>query len=195
MSGNDLVARNVRRFRIERSLSLGELGRVSGLSKQTLSQLELGNGNPTVETLELVSRALGVSIRALLTELGSEVRTDRRFDASWTKVGEAEVRALDQIYGSGYVSTSILRLRHDSGAVVREPRGRGSLALVYVILGSVRLGPQNALVDVEEGDFARFPAELPYHFVCLSDAATLHVTTTALQLLRDDGAVGAPSAL
>ena len=37
----DLVARNVRRFRHERGYSLSELARRAGLSKQTLSSIEL----------------------------------------------------------------------------------------------------------------------------------------------------------
>ena len=42
---NMLVARNMRRFRLERAMSLGEVSRRSGLSKQTLSKIELGEGN------------------------------------------------------------------------------------------------------------------------------------------------------
>lgn len=55
---NQLVARNVRRFRRERAMSLGELARRSGLAKQTLSKIEQGTGNPTVETLALLGAAL-----------------------------------------------------------------------------------------------------------------------------------------
>ena len=44
-ASNQLVARNVRRFRLERSLSLGELARRSSLSKQTLSKIELAAGD------------------------------------------------------------------------------------------------------------------------------------------------------
>ena len=54
---NALVARNVRRYRQERAVSIGELARRSGLSKQTLSKIEQGVGNPTVETLALLGTA------------------------------------------------------------------------------------------------------------------------------------------
>lgn len=63
-----LVALNVRRYRQERALSLGELARRSGLSKQTLSKIEQGSGNPTVETLSLLGAAFNVPARCLLTE-------------------------------------------------------------------------------------------------------------------------------
>jgi transcriptional regulator with XRE-family HTH domain len=196
MSSNDLVATNVRRFRLERQLSLGELGRLSKLSKQTLSKLERGSGNPTVETLEQVATSLGVSLRALLSELGSEVRVSRSPDAVWNDLGVGRFRPLDQIYGSGYVSSSILRLIAVDQALERDARGRGSLALVYVIEGQVRMGPLQNLVDARAGDFVRFPAELPHRFEALAGPATLHVLTTSLQLTRsDDTGRGAPSVL
>src|SRR5258707_12707187 len=47
--------------------SLGELGRASGLSKTILARIERGDGNPSVETLWRVSRALGVPLGALLS--------------------------------------------------------------------------------------------------------------------------------
>src|ERR1700741_4738573 len=51
LTENQLVARNIHRFRRERAMSQGELARRSGLLKQTLSKTEQGLGNPTVDTL------------------------------------------------------------------------------------------------------------------------------------------------
>ena len=80
MDSSELVARNVRRFRLERGFSIGDLARRSGLSKQTLSKLEMGNGNPTVDTLSAVGDALDVSLGRLVTEREqqAECLVDRR---------------------------------------------------------------------------------------------------------------------
>lgn len=75
---NDLISRNLRRYRTDRGMSLGELARRSGLSKQTVSKVEQGAGNPTVETLSLLGRALGVPARRMLTEWGTPVFVQRR---------------------------------------------------------------------------------------------------------------------
>ena len=51
---NDLmpvVAANLRRLRGGQGRSLSELARASGIAKATLSALEAGRGNPTIETL------------------------------------------------------------------------------------------------------------------------------------------------
>lgn len=51
----------------KRRLSLGidqrALSEISGVAMHTLSNLEAGNGNPTVRTLERVLAALGMELR------------------------------------------------------------------------------------------------------------------------------------
>jgi transcriptional regulator with XRE-family HTH domain len=187
VAGNELVARNVRRFREERQLSLSEVGRRAGLAKQTVASLEAGAGNPTVDTLERLANALGVSLRALLTEMGTDMLVQRSLGASWLDSGPLEIRHLGQVYGSGYVTTSVLRLEFDRGASHHKGGGRGSLRHCYVIEGRVKLGPQGSIVDAAAGDFVRFPAELPHLFQAVSTESLLFVVTTAPQLTMTAG--------
>jgi transcriptional regulator with XRE-family HTH domain len=181
--GNDLVARNVRRFRGERGLSLGELARRSGLSKQTLSKLEAGGGNPTVDTLEALASAIGVSLRSLLTEWGSPVFVQRASGASWESHDGWLARTMDQIYGSGYVRTAIVRL--DESVPRRsevDPHSAGTLHHAYTISGRARLGPIGATVDLEPGDFIRYPADGVHIVERLARQAVLHIVTTVPQV-------------
>jgi transcriptional regulator with XRE-family HTH domain len=182
VSGNDVVARNVRRFRIERNLSLGEVARRSGLAKQTVSKVEMGTGNPTVETLMALGDALDVPARRLLTEWGTPVFVQRAAEAAWDDAGGGEERELDQIYGSGYVITRVVRLAAgaDSGELEAQPQG--TLHHVYVIEGKARLGPLADPVEVAAGDFVRFPADVPHQQVCLEGPALLHVVVTLPQV-------------
>ncbi len=55
-----LIARSIRRERERVGLSLSELAKQAGIAKSTLSQLESGTGNPSVETLWALGVALGV---------------------------------------------------------------------------------------------------------------------------------------
>ena len=63
------LARNLRRLRIARQLSLSELARATGMSKATLSSIENGRANPTVDTLASLAAALRVALVELLAEL------------------------------------------------------------------------------------------------------------------------------
>ena len=176
-----LAARNVRRYRTERQFSIGELSRRSGLSKQTLSKLEQGDGNPTVETLESVASALNLTVRRLLTEWGSPVFVVPKADGEWVHSDSRQSKLLDEIYGSGFVRTSLLRLER-SGATPATERldghAQGSLHHCYVVTGRVRLGPDGDTVVVSQGDFVRFPGDTPHSYEALSASALLHVVTT-----------------
>ncbi|MBL7487664.1 helix-turn-helix domain-containing protein [Frankia sp. AgB1.9] len=184
---NKLVARNVRRFREERKLSLGELARRSGLSKQTLSKIEQGTGNPTIDSIEAIADALHLTMRRLVTEWGSPLFVQRADSAAWDSQHEDwSVRMMDQVYGSGYVRTLIVRLSRS--AADTQHKGTfgagtpGTLHHVYVIGGEVRAGPRGDAVTLGTGDFVRFPGDPGHEVECLSSEATLHVVTTVPQV-------------
>ena len=56
-----LVGQNVRRIRLEKSLTQEEFCDISGFSQQYVSGLENGRRNPTVVTVYELAKALGVS--------------------------------------------------------------------------------------------------------------------------------------
>lgn len=182
MNSNELVARNVRRFRTERQLSLGDLARRSGLSKQTLSKVELGTGNPTIETMEAIATALDVSIRRLVTEWGTRVFLVKAGEGQEDKSSIGESKLLDITYGSGYVRTSTIRLESSTTPERHEVHPAGALLHVFVIAGSVRLGPENEIFELVAGDFIRFPSDSPYRFEATTPEARVHVTTTIPQV-------------
>ena len=187
MDSNGLIARNVQRFRNERQMSMGDLAKRANLSKQTLSKIEQGVGNPTVETIDAIAEALDVPLRRLVTEWGTRVFVVRAEEGAWNdKTGTGSTKVLDQIYGSGYVRTSLTRLRNegvdDVDSLVRPPDSAGTLVHAYVISGKVRVGPANELTDLAAGDFVQFPSDVPWVLAALTAEATVHVVTTMPQV-------------
>jgi len=62
------IAKNLKRLRTERDLSLSALARKANVSKSTLFNLERGDGNPAVDTLWALAGALAVPIGALFVD-------------------------------------------------------------------------------------------------------------------------------
>lgn len=182
METNELVSRNIRRFRRERDLSLGELAVLAGISKQTLSKVEAGEGNPTVETLERVGRGLGVSVVRLLTEWGTPWRQLRGSEAQWQPAPGGQIRHLDHIYGSGYVRTRILRIEPGPQPQALETEASGTLHQLFVIEGVLEAGPTGNLRELRAGDFLRFPADEAHGCRAVGGPAEAHLTTTAPQV-------------
>jgi transcriptional regulator with XRE-family HTH domain len=174
-----LVARNVRRLRHERGYSLSELARRAALAKQTLSSIEAGQANPTLVTICEIAAALAVPVAHLLTEYGSPVMVRRAPGAQWSQTPDGAVRELDQIYGFGYVRTSLIRHAR-TGDVPLLHRGHrpGTLHHAYVMSGNLSIGPVGEQVSVSRGDFVRFPGDLPHQTLVLSESAVLHMVTT-----------------
>src|ERR1700741_2921395 len=62
----EVIAASLRRERRRTGLSLTEVARRAGIAKSTVSQLESGAGNPSVETLWSLAVALGVDFTRLV---------------------------------------------------------------------------------------------------------------------------------
>lgn len=176
MSDASVVGRNVRRMRTEQRLSLGRLAARAGLAKQTLANMESGRGNPTVETLLAVARALGVGATWLLAEWGSPVLVHRGSTAEWHDTPDGRRRELDQIFGTGEVITTVVRLC--APAATSPALSPGTLVHAYVMSGSVVAGTVDDQHRLTAGDFIRFPADVPHLLGATSGSATVHVVTT-----------------
>ena len=179
MSDVAVVGRNVRRLRTERHLSLGALADRAGLAKQTLANLESGGGNPTIETLLSVARALGVGATWLLAEWGSPVVVQRSGDAVWEDRDVTRFRELDQTFGTGHVITTVVEAT--APASPTPALSPGALVHAYVLSGRVVAGPVDDQHRLERGDFIRFPGDVPHVLGAASGTVTLHVVTTLPQ--------------
>jgi transcriptional regulator with XRE-family HTH domain len=178
-SGNSVVARNVRLLREQRGLSLAELARQAGLAKQTLSKLEQGTGNPTVDTLFSIAGALGVPVTRLVAEREQVMTVQRGDDVVWERHGGYESRSLDHVYGSGVIENYLVRIGGSPGAEKpSEPHPVGTLEHLYVISGRVRVGPADAPVELAAGDFVRYPGDRPHVYESLDGESLVHIVVS-----------------
>jgi transcriptional regulator with XRE-family HTH domain len=68
MDINQVIADNLKRLRMERNLSLGQLADLSSVSKVMLSQIEKGDTNPTINTLWKIANGLKVPYTTLMEQ-------------------------------------------------------------------------------------------------------------------------------
>lgn len=61
-----VVARNLKRIRLRKGLSLERLSRKSGVSRAMLGKVELGQSSPTINVLGKIARALEVTCASLI---------------------------------------------------------------------------------------------------------------------------------
>jgi transcriptional regulator with XRE-family HTH domain len=154
------LASNLRRLRIARHLSLSALARLTSTSKATLSAIENGRANPTVDTLALLAGALRVSIADLMEEpqMG-EMRIVRASQAEHRSGKDVSQRRLDAILGlHGDLEIFELSLPpHHTHEM--SPRAAGSRQRVLVLQGKMIAGPRERISELSSGDYASFPAD------------------------------------
>ncbi|WP_372346294.1 helix-turn-helix domain-containing protein [Streptomyces sp. KL116D] len=155
MGLNDEVGRRLKALRQAVGLSLSELARRSGVGKGTLSELESGLRNPTLETLYALTTALGRPLSAVLEDpAGAGVRGVS---------GSAVTAALIERYEDGDAATDVFRVTIADGATQESaahvPHTTESL---MVLSGTAVVGLPDAPQTAGPGAYAHWRADAPH---------------------------------
>ena len=168
------LARNLKRKRLERAISLSELARASGVSKATLSGLERGNGNPSVDTVWALADALNVPFGELFDENDDDVVQVRRIADAQIVTSERGFtgRKLLSRRGRGGVEVYVLDLKRGAKrkSAAHSP---GVVEHLIVVSGRAEVGPDNEPTIVGEGDRVTFSADRPHHYYALDGPVRL----------------------
>jgi transcriptional regulator with XRE-family HTH domain len=150
----------LRELREDRGMSVSELARITGLGKGTLSELESGRRNPTLQTLFAVTTALGVPVSAALPP--GEVRQPDAVTVS----GDAIDAVLVDRFLDAAATTELYRVRLRAGrSQDSEPHVAGVTEHWIVYAGAVAMGPVDRLVHLGPGDSTSFTADVPHRYV------------------------------
>jgi transcriptional regulator with XRE-family HTH domain len=170
----DRIGRVIRTHRGAQGMSLGDLARESGLSKTILARIEGGAGNPSVETLWRVSRALRIPLGSLLAEdqsprvraiphgSGEELHADSGMTAWLLHADGREHRS------------EVFELAFAGGVEQRsEPHLPGVEELIVCVSGRMRAGPAGEQVELGPGDAVWFAADVAHLYAGVRDARAL----------------------
>jgi XRE family transcriptional regulator, regulator of sulfur utilization len=159
------VAREIRAHREARGLSLSATAARAGLSKTILATIESGAGNPSLETLWRIARALDVTVGTLLAE-DSPVRSNliRRTDGEWLSFESGMRGRLLYVDGRDR-RLEALEIRLEPGVRYASPaHAPGTEELVICLQGSLVLGPEGHEEQLGEGDALHFAADVPHSY-------------------------------
>lgn len=167
------MAASIKRERERAGLSLSELAKSAGIAKSTLSQLEAGGGNPSVETLWAIGVALGVPFSRLVDPPKPTITVLR--------AGEGTVIYSERSsYAATLLSSSppgarrdIYTLHAEPGSVRRsDPHMPGTTEHFWLGSGRARLGPLDVPVELGPGDYIAYPGDVPHLFEALEPGTT-----------------------
>lgn len=162
------IAAGIQRERAGAGWSMAELARRAGIAKSTLSQLEAGTGNPSVETLWALATALGIPFARLLG--GGEV------EVTVVRAGEGATVPSDSAdYAATLLTASPPGARRDVYRIEAAPGSRrdsaahvpGTVEHLLLCNGEALAGPSGRPVALAQGDFITYPGDAPHVFEAL----------------------------
>ncbi|AEB42277.1 XRE family transcriptional regulator [Micromonospora maris] len=164
------IGRRVRALREARGISLSALARQAGVGKATLSGLENGTRNPTLETLYAITAQLGVPLTAVLSAPASGA----------TVRGAAVSATLLEVFEDSDVTYELYRMQVAPGPGQLSPAHQaGVTEHVTVFTGVLRAGPVDAPLTAAAGGHLRWASDVPHVYAAVGDEEV-----TASLLLR-----------
>nr|WP_223244985.1 XRE family transcriptional regulator [Streptomyces sp. CBMA156] len=161
------MAANLKRVRAQRGLSLSELSRRAGVGKATLSQLESGAGNPTLETVLGLSRVLGVPISDLVeARPAGEVTVVRAAEAEVLSGRGVDLRPLRRIESGDAVFELYDQVVRTDGTQISG--GHSGTEHTVVQAGRLRVRAGRQEVELGPGDYIGFDASLPHSYTAVT---------------------------
>jgi len=162
------IAAALRHERERAGLSLTELARRAGIAKSTLSQLENGIGNPSVETLWSLGVALDVPFSRLVEPRSPAVRVIRAGDGPRIRSDQADYTGTLLTAGNRNSRRDLYLITIEPGETrTADAHTPGSVEHVVVARGRLRLGPAGEEVELAPGDYVTFAGDVPHVYEAL----------------------------
>jgi XRE family transcriptional regulator, regulator of sulfur utilization len=165
------VAANLRRLRREREWSLEELSTRAGVSRAMLSQVETGKTTPTIAVLWKIATGFGVPFTELLREgAAPEITIVRAGRAAPIMSADRHFRSVPLSPPGALNGVELYRITIDPGGESRSPaHAPGTVEVVAVESGQLRVQVGEREVVLNAGDSACFPADVDHGYAAVGD--------------------------
>jgi len=164
----DVIAASLRRERHRAGLSLTEVARRAGIAKSTLSQLESGTGNPSLETLWALCVTLDAPFSRLLDPPRPETHVIRADEGPTVAAAQADYQATLLASCPPGARRDIYRIAAEPGHPrASEPHMPGVVEHTVIGAGRALVGVTGQATELGPGDYIRYPGDRPHVFEAL----------------------------
>lgn len=168
------IGERLRSLRAERNLTILDLAAKAGVSAGIISQIERGNSNPSMKTLQRLRAALGVNLWEFLERPEDREAVE---DPAFVRRGTQRPRI---VVGETRLVKELLSPRNDENLrfmfVTLPPGGISEDVLIgtgqkggYVVSGKVELTVGERVAELAEGDSFQFKSDTPHHIANRTD--------------------------
>ncbi len=177
------VGARIRALRTSRSLTVQQLADRSQISRRLLTQIELGQANPSLVAITRIARQLGTDFTDLLdsssTDSPIEVHTADEHVLVWSSDAGSTAHLLESTFGPRSADLWLWRLVPGDGYRGHADPSRSS-ELFLVLSGTLTLSADDSEVVVPAGGSSRLRSDRPYSYINGGDAPVEFVRAVAL---------------
>ncbi|MDL2298990.1 XRE family transcriptional regulator [Synergistaceae bacterium OttesenSCG-928-D05] len=161
---NETISENFKRLRGERSLSLDDVAKLTGVSKSMLGQIERGEVNPTITTVWKIANGLKISFTALVSRPESDVEVVCKDDLQPFKEG-GTVRTSPVFPFEEKRGFEMYLFEVEPGGIrSAEAHLPKSQEFVTVFSGVLLISIDGTSYKLKKGDSIRFNADVPHTY-------------------------------
>ncbi|MFY4777068.1 helix-turn-helix domain-containing protein [Metabacillus sp. RGM 3146] len=162
---NDIIAKNLKKLRTDRNLSLGQLSDLCSVSKVMLSQIEKGETNPTINTIWKIANGLKVPYTKLIDEAPNNAVIVRKSECTEQMNEAANYRVFCYFKSSPTRNFEMFRVELDPHSS-NESIGHSekSQEYIYVTSGELILNTKGKEYILLEGDSIYFDSSVHHTY-------------------------------
>lgn len=162
---NFIVAKNIKRLREERNLSMDELAKLSGVSKSMLAQVERGDGNPTLSTLWKLSNGMKVPFDALTVRPKAPFEIVKTSEIQPLLEDNGKVKNYSIFPDDENRRFAVYYLELAPGSYWQsEPHLRGTTEFITVFGGRIEITADSRCFTVAKGESIRFKGDTVHSY-------------------------------
>ena len=159
------VCRRVAELRKRKGWTLEEMSAACGVSRSMLSEIERGRANPTLAVAYRIAQAFGMSLGEMIESPLAASRIDviRGDDKSYQYRSDrhCRIRTLSPLHLEKSVEFYEIVLRA-GGSLKSGAHFEGASELITVQRGKLRVRAADEVEELDEGDSAHYPADVPH---------------------------------
>lgn len=170
---NILVSENLKRIRQEKKLSLGELAKLSDVSKSMLAQIERGEGNPTLSTLWKIANGMQIPFNNLMIRPKLPYKVIRLSDIDPILDMKGKIKNYP-IFPDDGNQFNVYHLELAKDAFWHsEAHLKNTIEFIMVTEGNLEIRFEEQVFQLKKGENIWFKADVPHSYYNLSNDTTV----------------------
>ena len=167
---NLIIAKNLKRLREEKALSLNELSKMTDVSKSMLGQIERYEANPTVSTIWKIANGLKISCTELMSMPEADFEIVDKSQVQPLIEDEGKVRIFPVFPFDNTTRFETYSIEIDNrGYLASEAHQQGTQEFITVFSGELTININGEDFVVTKGNSIRFKADKPHVYKNIGD--------------------------